>query len=155
MNFIEIDEYKRIVEYMPILCVDLLVFFKNELLLLRRKKEPLKGEWWIPGGRVFKNEKLLDAAKRKAFEEIGLNPEIEPNPIFFYEFFSPKSTFEGVKTGTHTLSMVFKAIIKDENFNIQLDTTSLDYKFISKIEENLHPDLKNILKNCKIFNNVT
>lgn len=56
--------------------VDAVVFRKsnvgNELLLIKRKNEPFKGKWALPGGFVDEGEDLAVAAKRELQEETGL-----------------------------------------------------------------------------------
>jgi len=50
--------YKKILEYLPILCVDVIIKDLNgSILLIKRNNEPLKGEWWVIGGRVLHGEK--------------------------------------------------------------------------------------------------
>jgi len=60
----------------PSVTVDvvLFTFIDGELrvLLIRRKREPFKDHWALPGGFVEKNEKLEDAAARELYEETGL-----------------------------------------------------------------------------------
>lgn len=60
----------------PMVTVDAVVFgvFKNKakLLLIRRKEEPFKGKWALPGGFVGIDEELEDAAARELAEETGL-----------------------------------------------------------------------------------
>jgi colanic acid biosynthesis protein WcaH len=66
-------KYKEIQKSGPILCVDCLLVFDGKCLLLRRLNYPAKGKWWFPGGRIFKNELIKDAAERKIQDETGLH----------------------------------------------------------------------------------
>lgn len=60
----------------PMVTVDAVVFgfFENKakLLLIKRKKEPFKGKWALPGGFVEIDEELEDAVVRELAEETGL-----------------------------------------------------------------------------------
>ena len=60
----------------PMVTVDAVVFafFKNKarLLLIKRKNEPFKGKWALPGGFVGIDEELDRAAARELAEETGL-----------------------------------------------------------------------------------
>lgn len=49
----------------------------NELLLMKRNKEPEKGKWSIPGGKVNFFEAFEDAIKREVKEEIDVEIKIE------------------------------------------------------------------------------
>jgi ADP-ribose pyrophosphatase YjhB (NUDIX family) len=51
------------------------VIHRNRVLLVLRKREPLKGEWSLPGGLVELGEELSEAAQRELMEETGLNVE--------------------------------------------------------------------------------
>jgi 8-oxo-dGTP diphosphatase len=60
----------------PMVTVDAAVFglFRDgaKLLLIKRKHEPYKGRWAIPGGFIEMDEELEDAAARELAEETGL-----------------------------------------------------------------------------------
>ena len=75
--FIPEEEYSKIKAVLPILCVDCLIIHEKKCLLLRRTKEPAKGQYWFPGGRVLKGELIRDAATRKAREEVNLECNYE------------------------------------------------------------------------------
>ncbi len=60
----------------PMVTADAVVFRfargKARLLLVRRKHDPYKGDWAIPGGFIELDEELEDAAARELKEETGL-----------------------------------------------------------------------------------
>lgn len=101
---------------MPLLCVDLIIRRGDRVLLIKRENEPLRGFWWVPGGRVLKGETLLDAAKRKAASEVGL--DIEPRFVGIYE-----GRFEtsAQNVPAHSVSIVFEAEAEGE---VKLDSQS-------------------------------
>ena len=144
-------EYKKILDNMPIACVDLLIYDGNKsnakFLLVLRKDEPAKNEWFVPGGRIFKNEKIEDAAKRKAFEELGIKIKLEKQ-IGCYDLFFEKGIFPDIKDGTHTISVVYLATL-EKNQKIKLDKTSLDYKWFSK-NDKLHPYVRKLIETAGI-----
>lgn len=47
---------------------------KNKILLLKRSREPFKGLWSLPGGKIGPYEVITDALKREVLEETNLNP---------------------------------------------------------------------------------
>ncbi len=61
----------------PMVSVDAAVFTlsgnKVRLLLIKRKNEPFKGKWALPGGFVGIDEELDDAVARELAEETGLS----------------------------------------------------------------------------------
>jgi len=56
----------------PILGVGGVVIRDDSVLLIQRGKNPGRGIWTIPGGRVSLGESLRDAARREIYEETGL-----------------------------------------------------------------------------------
>jgi ADP-ribose pyrophosphatase YjhB (NUDIX family) len=60
----------------PFVSVGALVIDDGRALLIRRGKEPLKGEWSVPGGAVEIGETLAAAVRRELLEETGLEAEV-------------------------------------------------------------------------------
>ena len=56
----------------PYVGVGVIVFRDQEVLLIKRNKEPNKGQWSIPGGKQIIGETVADAAKRELLEETGV-----------------------------------------------------------------------------------
>jgi len=48
----------------------------GKILLVKRGREPFKGEWAVPGGRIEDGETAEECAKREMKEETGLDVEI-------------------------------------------------------------------------------
>lgn len=63
----------------PLVGVGGVVIHRKRVLLIRRRHEPLKGEWSLPGGLVEIGEELHQAVRRELKEETGL--EVEPVEI--------------------------------------------------------------------------
>ncbi len=57
----------------PMVGVGAVVFDADCVLLVRRAKAPLAGEWSLPGGAVELGETLEEAVAREVAEETGLN----------------------------------------------------------------------------------
>ncbi len=147
--------YQQILENMPICCIDVVLYHHQKVLLVLRKDEPEKGRWWLPGGRLYKNETLTEAVKRKIREEVGLEVEVKQK-IGAYEYSSDQSSFTDIKTGTHSISINFVAVPLDvdsseDNLDIKIDQTSSDYRWIDHIEENLDPYVKTVLEDSGVF----
>ena len=56
----------------PFVGVGVIVFRDQEVLIVKRKKEPNKGQWSIPGGKQMIGETAAEAAKRELLEETGV-----------------------------------------------------------------------------------
>ena len=60
----------------PRLTVDGAILKDKKILLIKRKNEPYKGKWALPGGFVEYGEKVEDTAVREVYEETGLKTKI-------------------------------------------------------------------------------
>jgi len=67
------NDYVKIVERVPIACIDLLIVHKSRLLMAVRNNSPAKDFLFVPGGRVFKGETQNQCILRLLTEE-GLGP---------------------------------------------------------------------------------
>jgi colanic acid biosynthesis protein WcaH len=70
--------FRTVVDAAPLVSIDLIVENAHgEVLLGRRRNPPAQGSWFVPGGRVRKNETLKKAFARLAQEELGVELNIE------------------------------------------------------------------------------
>ena len=66
------EAFKSVIENTPLVSIDLCLICNGQILLGKRRNEPLKGRWFTPGGRIHKNETWQDALLRIAEVELGL-----------------------------------------------------------------------------------
>ena len=141
MSFIEGSLYKEIISNIPILCVDIIIEYKKRFLLVKRKYEPLKGNWWVPGGRVEIGELTEESCKRKIFEELGFNVNEDLKLYGLYE-----DKFDKSSMGNHlyhTVSFVYKLDL-NENPGIKVDETSSDWSFFEELPERFVKNLRRV-----------
>jgi 8-oxo-dGTP diphosphatase len=84
----------------PALTTDGIIIRKNKILLIKRKKEPFRGYYALPGGFVNYNEKVEDSIVREVREETGLVTKVE---YIFGVYSSPERD-----PRCHTVSIVYK-----------------------------------------------
>ena len=131
----------------PLLTVDAVILFKKDnLILIRRKNPPFKGEYALPGGFVDIGETVEDACVREAKEETNINVKI----IRLIGVFSdPKRDPRG-----HVVSIAYlcEPKTKKEKPKAQDDAISLEIVPISKIPSlKLAFDHMEILKDSGII----
>ncbi|KAA0000265.1 MAG: NUDIX hydrolase [Thermoplasmata archaeon] len=61
----------------PSIAVDGILIKDGKILLIKRKNEPFKGKWALPGGFVEYGEKVEDAVLREFKEEVGIKAKIK------------------------------------------------------------------------------
>lgn len=66
----------RLYPSQPIVGVGIVIFNKQNILLIRRGKNPRKGEWSLPGGAQELGETIFEAAKRETKEETNLEIKV-------------------------------------------------------------------------------
>ncbi|MHA1959664.1 MAG: NUDIX domain-containing protein [Candidatus Thorarchaeota archaeon] len=57
--------------------IDVVVTDGKRVILVKRAREPFKGEWVFPGGFVEYDETVEDAAIREVLEETGVTVELQ------------------------------------------------------------------------------
>ncbi len=134
------DLYRKILNVVPVPCIDLIIRADNRFLLGKRLNEPAKGQWFVPGGRVYKGERLQDAAIRKAKEEVGL--EISPKQIGMLS--TGETIFEN--PDRHTVNVVFTVDLSGSVEIMDFDNKQhSEFRWFSEIDESWHPYTKEIL----------
>ena len=145
-SYISPPLYKKIIQAMPIPCVDLLIYRGDSFLLLKRTNEPAKGLWFVPGGRIHKNETIIHAARRKAIQELGMELIID-RVLGTYEVFFKTGPFGDE---VHNIVITILARIKG-NPKIKIDSQHTQYTFVNHASPDLHPYLVQILRDARMI----
>jgi colanic acid biosynthesis protein WcaH len=70
--FLDKNTFATIIRSTPLVSIDLVVINSNgEALLGKRLNCPAHGFWFVPGGRILKNESMTKAFMRLTEEELG------------------------------------------------------------------------------------
>lgn len=104
MSFLGIDDFRFVVKSTPLFGIDLIIQdHQQQVLFGLRNNSPAKGFWFVPGGRVLKNEQLGKACARLLTTEVGLSmPDsgaIELRGIF--EHIYEEGPFDDETTNAH------------------------------------------------------
>ncbi|QUO47727.1 NUDIX domain-containing protein [Halorubrum ruber] len=121
-EWISDDVWEAIVENMPIVSVDLVVECPDGVVLGKRANEPAKGEWFVPGGRVRKGERLERAVHRIAEEELGIGVEIRDSLGAFQHFYETSE----IGCEKHYVAHGFHVWTEATNFDTDKQHKALD-----------------------------
>lgn len=136
-------EWRSIVENVPLVSVDLVVEHDGGVLLGKRENEPAKGEWFVPGGTVLKNEPRTEAVHRVADEELGA-PIVIDECLGTFEHFYDTSEIEGVSS-KHYLATAYRCHFRNDEPTIAVDDQHSSFKVIRPPFEGGHPYVQRYL----------
>ena len=125
----------------PLSSIDILLKKNNKYLMCLRKNYPAKNYFFVPGGRIFKNEKYEDTIKRILKNELNIKGKI-PNfkIIGIYNHIYSDNVFGKKDINTHYFVCAIK-IEYTKNTFIKIDKQHSKFLYMTK---------KEILKNKKV-----
>ena len=129
--------YGQIVKRLPIVSVDALIVVDGALLLVRRNNEPVKGEWWVPGGRIHKGESLEEALRREILEETGL--ELKDCRLI--------NVYSRVFPERHDITIAYLCHCK--RGQVKLNSEHSEYALFKRMPPGLHPYLLETVRDSK------
>ena len=62
---------------LPVISAAGIILIDDKVLIIKRKSEPNRGKWSIPGGVINLGERIEEGLKREVFEETGINVEVK------------------------------------------------------------------------------
>ena len=92
-----------IIQHTPLVSIDFIILNDaNEVLLGVRNNPPAKHYWFVPGGRIYKNETIVNAKKRIFKTEIGQEYQEGCDQfVGLYDHIYEDNTFKIEGVGTH------------------------------------------------------
>ena len=143
------EEFKQLIEYAPLVAIDIVIIdVVGKVLFGKRLNPPAKDSWFIPGGRVRKNETLDSAFKRVSELELGVEMD-RSNAEFLglYEHFYADSFFDG-QSSTHYICATY--LVKKDFLGgeLPIDKQHSNYKWLPVDE--IFSDLS-VHSNSKLF----
>ena len=155
--FIPEDIYKDIIQHTVVPTADIIFLDANKnVLLWLRNNEPLKWLYHLPGGRIQKNETLLEATKRKAKEEVNIDIDIHKlHFVWVYDDIFNTSIYTWLSA--HCLASTFVYPLNQwEQEHISPNNQHNEFSFFAYDDSTLHPFLskrsQDIESNYHIFN---
>ena len=137
------EEFQKIYNKVPRICIDLLIENKKGVLLSKRVIPPWKNLWHFPGGGVLFGESLYECARRIAREELGIEIEIQ-RFLGILEY--PLETVDGDKR--HSISLILHVSPISEDFILNGETLEVRF-FENEIPEAIIPVVGDFLKKAK------
>lgn len=139
------DDFEQIIRLTPLVSIDLVVRRPDGRALVGcRNHEPAKGSFFVPGGRITKNETRAAAFCRLTRDELGVELEIgQARFLGVYDHFYPTNRFERPGFGTQYVVLAYEV-------RVSLELTALpkeqhgEYRWMTSEEllrsQEVHPN---------------
>ena len=137
----------EIVNSIPLVSIDLVMRnTAGEVLLGKRVNRPAKGNWFVPGGRIRKNELILDSINRISEAELGISLTSGP-PRFLgvFEHIYDDNFLGEAGVNTHYVVLAYECQIEDDA-RLELDSQHSETKWWSVNELLNNPDVHKYVK---------
>ncbi|MBJ3591061.1 GDP-mannose mannosyl hydrolase [Salmonella enterica subsp. enterica serovar Saintpaul] len=136
------EDFATVVRGTPLIAIDLIVEnAQGEFLLGKRLNRPAQGYWFVPGGRVQKDEPLCAAFERLTDAELGLRLPLSAAVFYgiwqhFYD-----DNFSGDDFSTHYIVLGFRLQVQEIDLHLPDDQHEA-YRWLTpaelQVSENVH-----------------
>ena len=134
------DDFTEVIKNTPLISIDLIIENREgKILLGKRVNQPAKDYWFVPGGRIFKDETLQNAFSRTVYEELGVKMEKKEAQFQgVYEHFYNDNVFND-DFSTHYIGLAHRIKLEDI---VKTNDQHGEYRWFEKDEllksENVH-----------------
>ncbi|MBN1795811.1 MAG: GDP-mannose mannosyl hydrolase [Sedimentisphaerales bacterium] len=146
-GYLSHQQLVEVVRLVPLISIDLVIEnTKGEILVGMRENEPARGYWFVPGGRILKDERISEAFERIMKNELGLEvPYSQAEFIGVFEHLYPTNFTKQDGFGTHYVVLSHRIKLNNTP-KINSDDQHGDMKWLSKDkileDEKVHPNTK-------------
>jgi colanic acid biosynthesis protein WcaH len=139
---LEPEDFDSVVRLTPLVAIDLVVRSPDGRLLVgRRNNEPAKGWYFVPGGRITKNETLAAAFKRISLAELGVEKRIEEARFLgIYEHIYATNNHELAGFGTHYVVLAHELTSPIHDLPLPMDQHG-EFAWLTEVELLLCPEV--------------
>lgn len=135
-------EFIDIISATPLVSVDLIITSPDQKILLgKRLNRPALGFWFVPGGRIKKNETLDEAIARVSQAELGITLSRKKSQLLgAYDHIYTDNYLDKDGINTHYVALGY-AFSLNEMPNIQTDGQHSDIIWLSVEQLLNHPEV--------------
>lgn len=134
------DTFRTVIKNTPLISIDLIISNeKNKILLGYRNNRPAKGYWFVPGGRIHKDESMVDAFKRLTLTELGKEFDISQAELIgpFEHFYTDNVTEEDFST--HYIALGYRIVVDETQLALPTEQHSqYMWMTVNELLENPH-----------------
>lgn len=141
------SDFKKLIEIAPLISIDFIIENEQqEFLLGLRNNRPASGFYFVPGGRIYKNETFEQAVARISEKELGIQIKLaDLLPMGSFEQFYNENFYDHPNTTTHYVALPHRVKFK-WNKPVTGDQQHANYRFFSQKklleEDHVHPYCK-------------
>lgn len=109
LSFLSRDDFSIVISSTPLVSIDMVVCDgAGRYLLGKRRNPPANGFWFVPGGRIYKNETMMQSFYRISNAELGIGLSIgDASLIGVFEHLYPDSIISD-KISTHYVAIGYR-----------------------------------------------
>lgn len=138
--FLDRDIFSTVIESTPLVSIDLVVMNQDDQALLgQRLNRPAKGNWFVPGGRIQKNETLDAAFQRLTLDELGTAFSINDAQLLGPFTHLYDDHVFGDQFGTHYVAIAYVLKVNSASLNLPLQQQHGAYRWFD-VDELLSSD---------------
>tara|TARA_R110002167_G_scaffold68738_23_gene194112 strand:- start:16 stop:477 length:462 start_codon:yes stop_codon:yes gene_type:complete len=136
-----LSTFKTVIKSAPLISIDLVVANQQgKILLGYRNNRPAKGFWFVPGGRILKDESMDSAFKRLTSNELGAEFGLSDAELIgpFEHFYKDNVTEDDFST--HYIALGYHLSVDESQLQLPLDQ-HCQYTWMTIDELLVHPNV--------------